>query len=383
MEARRRVLVAIGTRPEGIKMAPLVRALRARPEAFDTLLVSTGQHREMLAKVLAIFALVPDVDLNLMKAGQDLYDVTAGTLLGMRALLRAERPDWVLVQGDTTTAFSTALAAFYEKIPVGHVEAGLRTGKRYLPFPEELNRKMIDQLSTLFFAPTELAKKELLAEGFPEADVHVTGNTVVDALYTVRTHVRERGVRIHGLDEREMAGRRMLLVTGHRRESFGEVFEGICRAVLRIVDAHPDVVAVYPVHLNPNIDGPVRRLLGAHPRIQLLPPQGYLEFVSLLDRAHAILSDSGGVQEEAPSFGKPVLVMRDVTERPEGVTAGVARLVGTRENGIFDGVSKILGDPDAYRLMATGVNPYGDGHAADRHVEALLSACQRTPAPRP
>jgi UDP-N-acetylglucosamine 2-epimerase (non-hydrolysing) len=363
----------VGTRPEGIKMAPVVRALRARPERFETLLVSTGQHREMLRQVFDVFALAPDVDLDVMKPGQDLYDVTAASLLGMRDVLRRLRPDWLLVQGDTTTVMAAALAAFYEKIPVGHVEAGLRTGNLLLPYPEEMNRLLADRLTRLHFAPTEGAARALRAEGFDPANIHVTGNTVVDALLAVRGHVRAHPVELP-VPEAALAGRRLILVTGHRRESFGETFRGICRAILRVVQAHPDVVVVYPVHLNPNVNGPVRELLGGEARILLPPPAGYLQFVSLLDRAHLVLTDSGGVQEEAPSFAKPVLVMRDVTERPEGVDAGVARLVGTREDDIFAGVHELLSDPAAYARMAKGANPYGDGRASERIADLLAAA---------
>ena len=371
MTARKRVVVIAGTRPEGIKLAPVVRALRARPERFECTLVSTGQHREMLAQVLEAFELAPDLDLGLMRPGQDLTDVTAGALLGLRGPFRERRPDWVIVQGDTTTAFAAALAAFYEKIPVAHVEAGLRSGQRYAPFPEEVNRRLADQLSELFFAPTEASRRALLAEGFDAAKIEVTGNTVVDALLVAREKVRAAPPPIPGLDEAALEGKRLVLVTGHRRESFGEGFEAICRALLRLVRAHPDVAVVYPVHLNPNVDGPVRRLLGGEPRIQLLRPLAYLPFVSLLARCDLVLSDSGGVQEEAPSFGKPLLVMRDVTERPEGVEAGVARLVGTTEERIVAAASELLSDPAAYAALSRGVNPYGDGRASERIADRL------------
>jgi len=365
-----RAAIVIGTRPEAIKMAPVVRALRARPGRFEALLVSTGQHREMLRQVLEAFDLRPDADLDVMKPGQDLFDVTAASLLGMRDVLRSARPHAVLVQGDTTTAMAAALAAFYERIPCGHVEAGLRTGNRLLPFPEEMNRLLADRLAGVHFAPTQGAADALIAEGVDRAGIHVTGNTVVDALLWVRQRLRERPVPLP-VPEAELQGRRLVLVTGHRRESFGETFRGICRAILRVVRAHPDVVVVYPVHLNPSVDGPVRELLGREPRVVLAPPVGYLQFVSLLDRAHLVLTDSGGVQEEAPSFAKPVLVMRDVTERPEGVQAGVARLVGTSEEGIFAGTSELLDDAEAYGRMARGANPYGDGRAAERIADIL------------
>ncbi|HWV37027.1 MAG TPA: UDP-N-acetylglucosamine 2-epimerase (non-hydrolyzing) [Vulgatibacter sp.] len=367
----KRIAVVMGTRPEGIKLAPVVRELRSR-EGCETLVISTGQHREMLAQVLELFQVKPDVDLAVMKPGQDLYDVTCAALLGMREVLRRERPDHVVVQGDTTTAFSAALAAFYERIPVAHVEAGLRSGDRYLPYPEEVNRKMITPIAEWLFPPTEASRRILLQEGYPEDRVVVTGNTVVDALLHTRELARSREVEIPGLPPGALDGKRGILVTGHRRESFGETFEGICRALLRIVRAHPDVAIAYPVHLNPNVDGPVRRLLGGEPRIHLLQPLGYLELVSLMDRCELILSDSGGIQEEAPSLHKPILVMRDVTERPEGIEAGVARLVGTTEEGIVAGATALLGDPALYARMASGGNPYGDGKASLRIADALL-----------
>lgn len=371
--SRRRITIVAGTRPEGIKLAPLVQELRRRSDRCEVRLVSTGQHREMLGQVLSLFALTPDRDLDLMRPGQDLYDVTAGALLGLREELRAHRPDWVVVQGDTTTVFAAALAAFYEKLRVAHVEAGLRSGDRYAPYPEELNRKLTDQLTELFLAPTEGAKQALLAEGFPAAAIHVTGNTVIDALLHARGLVQREPPVIPGLNEAALVGKRVVLVTGHRRESFGDTFEGICRALRRLVEARPDVAVVYPVHLNPNVRGPVGRILGGVERIQLLEPLGYLPFVSLMTRAHLVLTDSGGLQEEAPSLARPVLVMRDVTERPEGIAAGVARLVGTSEEGILAGALALLDDPAAYAAMATGNNPYGDGRASERIADLLLA----------
>ena len=366
-----RVAVVMGTRPEAIKLAPLVRELRSRP-GCEALLVSTGQHREMLRQVLDLFGLEPDVDLAVMKPGQDLYDVTCAALMGMRDVLRERRPDHVVVQGDTTTAFAAALAAFYEKIPVSHVEAGLRSGNRWLPFPEEINRKMIDPIAEWLFAPTGRSRETLLAEGYPADRVIVTGNTVVDALLHARELVARTPVGIPGLPDGALDGKRLVLVTGHRRESFGSTFEGICRALLRIARAHEDVAIVYPVHLNPNVQEPVQRLLGEAPRIHLLPPVGYLELVALLERCELVVSDSGGIQEEAPSFGKPILVMRDVTERPEGIEAGVARLVGTSEDGIVAGVDALLRDRALYEGMSKGGNPYGDGRASARIADVLL-----------
>jgi UDP-N-acetylglucosamine 2-epimerase (non-hydrolysing) len=365
-----RAAIVMGTRPEAIKLAPVVRALRERGR-MEPILVSTGQHRQMLDQALEVFGLRPDVDLGVMKPGQTLHDVTARTLDGMRRVLRDYRPEWVVVQGDTTTAFAAALAAFYDKLPVAHVEAGLRSGDRYSPFPEEINRRLVDQLSEILFAPTDSARELLSREGYAAEMLHVTGNTVVDALLAVRAVVRRKRTCIPGLPARATRGKRLILVTAHRRESFGPGVEAICRALLRIRAAHPDVCIVYPVHLNPNVDEPVRRMLAADGGIVLLPPVSYLEFVALLDRAHFVLTDSGGVQEEAPTFGKPLLVMRDVTERPEGIAAGVARLVGTSEDRIYLEATRLLSDPAHYASMSTGNNPYGDGKASLR-IAALL-----------
>jgi UDP-N-acetylglucosamine 2-epimerase len=371
---KEKVLVVVGTRPEGVKMAPVVWALQ-RSEAFQPVLVSSGQHRQMLDQALEVFGLKPDVDLDLMQPGQTLDEVTSRAVLGMRDVIQQHRPAWVLVQGDTTTAFTAALAAFYQKVPVGHVEAGLRSGDRYAPFPEEINRKLIDQLSELLFAPTEHAASLLRAEGFQERQVHVTGNTVVDALLVARGVTGIRGGKVPGLAEAALAGRRMILVTLHRRESFGETFEGMCHALRRIARDNPDVVLVYPVHLNPNIQEPARRILGGEERIVLLPPVGYLEAVTLMERATLILTDSGGIQEEAPTFGKPLLVLRDVTERPEGVAAGVARLVGTSPTRIYEETVALLREPSRLAAMAGGANPYGDGCASER-IARLLAARQ-------
>jgi len=370
--AKARIVVVAGTRPEAIKLAPVVRALRARP-SVETLFLSTGQHREMLRQVLAAFDLAPDLDLEVMRPGQDLHDVTVATLLRLKPVLRELRPAWVVVQGDTTTAMAAALGAFYERVPVAHVEAGLRTNDRYRPFPEEVNRRLVDQLSAALFAPTALAREALLHEGFPDGRILVTGNTVVDAIRHLRAARGARGREAAGLDLQAIPGR-VVLVTSHRRESFGEGLAAICRALVRIAERAPDVTIVYPVHLNPNVDGPVRVALGGHPRIVLLPPVSYVELVALLERAHLVLTDSGGIQEEAPSFRRPVLVLRDVTERPEGVAAGVAALVGTGEERIVEETIHLLEDPAAYARMASGASPYGDGHAAERIVDALLES---------
>lgn len=380
-----RIAVVVGTRPEVIKLAPVLMALRRRP-GVEAVLVSTGQHREMLGQAMDAFGLAPDVDLDLMRPDQTLHDVAAGALVAMRRVLAGLRPDWVVVQGDTTTAFAAALAAFYSRCPVAHVEAGLRSGRLDLPFPEEGNRRLVDQLSAALFAPTERARAELLREGFAPEAIAVTGNTVVDALLWARRVARERSAWPAALPRDAADGRRVVLVTAHRRESFGPGVEAICRALLAIVREEPSALVLYPVHLNPNVDGPVRRLLGEEARIVLLPPLRYLEFVALLDRADVVLTDSGGVQEEAPTFAKPILVMRDVTERPEGVEAGVARLVGTSEAAIAGETIALLRDPARHAAMATGVNPYGDGLAAERiadHLTGGAPAARPAPAPPP
>jgi len=366
-----RVAVVVGTRPEVIKLAPLVDALREQGN-YQPLLVASGQHRQMLYQALRAFDLVPDLDLAVMRDGQTLSDVTSRTLEGFQGVLRSQRPSWVVVQGDTTTAFAAALAAFYERVPVAHVEAGLRSGRRDSPFPEEVNRRLVDQIAEALFAPTTQARDLLLAEGFAPECIEVTGNTVVDALLVVRERLHRAPVAIPGLPEEVLRGRRLVLVTAHRRESFGRALEEVCRALRDLARSVPDLCIVYPVHLNPQVDGPVRRLLGDEPRVVLLEPVGYLEFVALLERCHLVLTDSGGVQEEAPTFGKPLLVMREVTERPEGIAAGVARLVGTRADAIVAHARRLLEDPAAYAAMATGHNPYGDGQAASRIAASLL-----------
>jgi UDP-N-acetylglucosamine 2-epimerase len=369
--------IVMGTRPEAIKLAPVVKELRCRSN-LGCLVISTGQHRTMLEQALAAFDLKPDIDLEVMTPGQTLHDVTSRTLDRMRAVLARENLSWVVVQGDTTTAFSAALAAFYAQVRVAHVEAGLRSGERYSPFPEELNRRLVDQLSEVLFAPTEDARRLLLAEGFDPRNVPVTGNTVVDALLAARETARRLDVQLPEVRSSEMTGRRMILVTAHRRESFGPGLESIFKALRRIVDAAPDVLIVYPVHLNPNVVGPARAILGNVDRVHLIRPLAYLEFVAAMERAHLVLTDSGGVQEEAPTFRKPILVMREVTERPEGIAAGVARLCGTSEAGIFEQTMALLDDEAAYQRMATGHNPYGDGKASSRIVQELE---QRTLAP--
>ncbi len=370
-----KVLTVFGTRPEAIKMAPLVLALQD-DERFQSVLCVTGQHREMLDQVLSLFALVPDYDLNIMKAGQDLTDVTAGILQGMRGVLAEAKPDLVLVHGDTATTFAATLAAYYQKIPVGHVEAGLRTGNLYSPWPEEANRKLTGTLATLHFAPTQRSVDNLLAEGIAGESVHITGNTVIDALL----RVVERFDKDSDLAD-SLAGqfsflssdRHMVLVTGHRRESFGGGFERICEALNRTARAFPDVDIVYPVHLNPNVREPVNRLLSGLDNVHLIEPLGYLPFVYLMSRSYLILTDSGGIQEEAPSLGKPVLVMRDTTERPEAVEAGTVELVGTDVEHICDRLRALLTGDEVYQRMSLAHNPYGDGKACRRITAAILS----------
>lgn len=368
--SRAQVAVVIGTRPEVIKLAPIVHALRDS-ETLAPYVISTGQHRQMLDQSLEVFGITPDVDLEVMSPQQDLSELTARTLVRMRAELERVAPSWMVVQGDTTTALAAALAGFYAQIPVAHVEAGLRSGQRYAPYPEEINRRVIDQIADVLFAPTGGAAARLFDEGFASDHVRVTGNTVVDALLAVRDQLRAHPVAIPGLDPALVDGKRLVLVTAHRRESFGEPLIAMCKALRQLARDNPDVAIVYPVHLNPNVSLPVRGMLANHDRIVLLPPLDYLQFVSLLERAYLVLTDSGGVQEEAPTFGKPVLVLRWVTERPEGIEAGVARLVGTAAQNIVGEATRLLRDPDAYRAMAAAVNPYGDGTAARQIVKHL------------
>jgi UDP-N-acetylglucosamine 2-epimerase (non-hydrolysing) len=366
-----RVLSVFGTRPEAIKMAPVVKALAAA-DGIEARVCVTGQHREMLDQVLSLFRITPDYDLALMRPGQTLGDVTSAVLSGLDGVLADFGPDIVLVHGDTTTTLAASLAAYYRQTPVGHVEAGLRTGNIYSPWPEEINRKVAGAVAELHFAPTDKSRTNLRNEGVPDGRIFVTGNTVIDALHDV--------VKLIGDDSglaAELAtrfgipeDRRLILVTGHRRESFGGGFDRICEALARLAE-RPDVEVVYPVHLNPNVKGPVERLLGGRSNIRLMPPQDYLPFVYLMSRAELIITDSGGVQEEAPSLGKPVLVMRDTTERPEAVEAGTVKLVGTDVDGIVSTAGELLDDVEAYRSMNRAHNPYGDGHASERIVSAL------------
>ncbi|WHR50801.1 UDP-N-acetylglucosamine 2-epimerase (non-hydrolyzing) [Vibrio furnissii] len=368
-----KVLSVFGTRPEAIKMAPVVEQLK-HDTRFESKVCVTGQHRQMLDQVLELFDIQPDYDLNIMKAGQDLTDITSSILLGLRSVLQEFNPDYVLVHGDTATTLSTTLAAYFQQIKVGHVEAGLRTNNIYSPWPEEGNRKVTGSLANLHFAPTSTSQNNLLAENVPEDTIVITGNTVIDALFMVRdklSHNQELQSNFMKQFDFLKTGRRVVLITGHRRESFGGGFERICQAVSELAAKFNDVDFVYPVHLNPNVREPVNRFLSGQPNIFLIDPQDYLPFVYLMNRSDVILTDSGGIQEEAPSLGKPVLVMRDTTERPEAVEAGTVKLVGTDVNRIVNEVSMLLTDDKAYQVMSVAHNPYGDGTASTRILEAI------------
>lgn len=371
-----KTLCIFGTRPEAIKMAPLVLALAA-DERFEAKVCVTGQHREMLDQVLGLFAITPDFDLQIMKPGQDLTDVTASILQGLKTVLNEFKPDIVLVHGDTATTFAASLAAYYQQIPVAHIEAGLRTGNLYSPWPEEGNRKLTGALANLHFAPTETSQNNLLREGVNPNTIIVTGNTVIDALLDVVKRLDEDPqllVQASAPAAFLDPARKLILVTGHRRESFGDGFERICQALMEVAQQHPDVDIVYPVHLNPNVREPVNRLLNGIDNIHLIAPLDYLPFVHMMTRAHIILTDSGGIQEEAPSLGKPVLVMRDTTERPEAVSAGTVKLVGTNTADIVREMNRLLLDISAYREMSYAHNPYGDGNACQRILEALINS---------
>lgn len=362
-------MLIFGTRPEAIKMCPLVNELKARPEQFETVVAVTGQHREMLAQVLDVFGVQPDYDLAIMKDGQTLFDITATVLLKLRDVLERERPDVVLVHGDTTTSFAAALASFYLQIPVGHVEAGLRTHDIYSPWPEEFNRQAVDIVSEYYFAPTETSKQNLLDEGKPEDKIWVTGNTGIDAL---RTTVRE-GYTHPVLDW--AAGSKLILITAHRRENLGEPMHRMFRAIRRVMEEHPETKAVYPIHMNPKVRAAAHAELDGFDRLRIIDPLEVLDFHNFMAASHIILTDSGGIQEEAPGLGKPVLVMRDTTERPEGVAAGTLKLVGTDEDVIYKEFSNLLNDSDEYARMSKASNPYGDGHASERIAGALSDGC--------
>ena len=384
-------MLVFGTRPEAIKMAPLVKAFAALPEEFETVVCVTGQHREMLDQVLRIFEIEPDYDLNIMKQGQDLYDVTARVLTGMREVLKEAKPDVVLVHGDTTTSMAAALAAFYQQIPVGHVEAGLRTHNIYSPWPEEMNRQLTGRMATWHFAPTPLSRQNLLAEGVKEEAVTVTGNTVIDALYWVVDKIKSDNALDAELESllakagydtgRLKDGRRLVLITGHRRENFGDGFIRMCCAIKALTEKYPGVDFVYPMHLNPNVRRPIHEVFGedlSHlGNMFFIEPLEYLSFVYLMEKSFIVLTDSGGIQEEAPGLGKPVLVMRDTTERPEALEAGTVKLVGTDYDKIVGEVSALLEDKGYYETMSHAVNPYGDGKACGRIIKSLcnLSVC--------
>jgi UDP-N-acetylglucosamine 2-epimerase (non-hydrolysing) len=375
--ALKRICVVIGTRPEAIKMAPVIRGLKEQQERgwrLDLRVCVTAQHREMLDQVLSLFDIVPDWDLNIMRDGQDLTDITSRVLAGLRGVYQELKPDVVIVHGDTTTTFAAALAAYYQQIPVAHVEAGLRTRDIYSPWPEELNRRLTGAITTWHFAPTENARLNLIREGVASESIEVTGNTVVDALIYVSSLLDRDEALCRRFSEEFSyldAQKRLIVVTGHRRENFGEGFENICSALRRLAQ-RADVEIIYPVHLNPNVQGPVYSFLGDHPSIHLLKPLEYLPFVYLMKRAYLILTDSGGIQEEAPSLGKPVLVMRKKTERPEGIEAGTIKLVGTDQDAIVRGVSALLDDSAVYDRMARASNPYGDGCAGSRIAATIL-----------
>ena len=371
--------IIFGTRPEAIKLCPLILALREHTDAVDCRVCVTGQHREMLRQVLDVFGVVPDTDLQLMQPNQTLGSLTARAIERLDAYFAAEQPDIAVVQGDTTTVLAGALAAFYHKIPVAHVEAGLRTGNMLSQFPEEANRVLTTRLARWHFCPTETSRRNLLKEGVPDGNIQVTGNTVIDALYWALEHTRDKAIPIPGLTEEFVASlscKRMVLITGHRRENFGDGFRHICEAIVNLAKQFLDVEFVYPVHLNPNVQQPVHEIVGTANlgNIHLIQPLEYLPFLRLMSKAYLILTDSGGVQEEAPSLGKPVLVMRDTTERPEAIEAGTVRLVGSDREAIVTATKELLTDNKAYKKMANAVNPYGDGNAVPRIVDILLKA---------
>ncbi|MDO5523583.1 MAG: UDP-N-acetylglucosamine 2-epimerase (non-hydrolyzing), partial [Bacteroidia bacterium] len=388
---RKKIMLVFGTRPEAIKMAPLIKEFQKYPDKFQTLICVTGQHRQMLDQVLQLFDIKPDYDLNIMKSNQDLYDITSGILTGMRDVLSRSQPDWVFVHGDTTTSTATALAAFFQQIPVAHIEAGLRTHNIYSPWPEEVNRQITSRIATYNFAPTPLSKQNLLNEGIKEDNILVTGNTVIDALHWVthkiktdknlQTTISENLIK-SGLPEKVIDAfnsalktqhSKLVLITGHRRENFGEGFIHVCNAIKTLAEKHPDVNFVYPMHLNPNVRKPVSEIFGDNftQNLFFIEPLDYLPFVYLMQKSTLILTDSGGIQEEAPGLGKPVLVMRDTTERPEALEAGTVKLVGTNYDLIVSETSRLLSDEDYYLSMANSANPYGDGKACERIVKKV------------
>ena len=380
---RMKILLVFGTRPEAIKMAPLVKEFELNADKFETVVCVTGQHRQMLDQVLDLFGIKPDFDLNIMQSGQDLYDITSRVLTGMRDVLDKTKPDLVLVHGDTTTSMATALAAFYQRIDVGHVEAGLRTHNLYSPWPEELNRQLTGRIAKYNFSPTELSKQNLLKENVDESSIYVTGNTVIDTLHSVTEKINsditilskvEKQIKEAGYDtDRLISGKKMVLITGHRRENFGEGFANISEALKILSHKYPEVDFVYPVHLNPVVRGSIAKVFNDNQpdNLYLIEPLDYLPFVCLMEKSNIVLTDSGGIQEEAPGLGKPVLVMRNTTERPEAVDAGTVKLVGADSSKIITEVSRLLEEPEAYNAMARAVNPYGDGMASKRILEIV------------
>lgn len=376
-------MLVFGTRPEAIKMAPLVKEFQKNPNKFETIVCVTGQHRQMLDQVLELFDITPDYDLNIMKQGQDLYDVTARVLTGMRGVLDYSKPDVVLVHGDTTTSTATALAAFYKQIPVGHIEAGLRTHNIYSPWPEEMNRQITGRIAEYNFAPTPLSRQNLLQENVPEEKIFVTGNTVIDALYWVVSKIKntpdleedlKKSLRESGYEINRVGnGKKLVLITGHRRENFGDGFISMCKAIKALTEKYPDIDFIYPMHLNPNVRKPIHEVFGENleglKNMFFIEPLEYLSFVYLMEKSNIVLTDSGGIQEEAPGLGKPVLVMRDTTERPEALEAGTVKLVGTNYEKIVSEVSALLEDEKYYNSMSKALNPYGDGKACSRIID--------------
>lgn len=380
-------MLVFGTRPEAIKMAPLVKAFQEKKDEFETIVCVTGQHREMLDQVLHLFDIKPDYDLNIMKQGQDLYDITSRVLLGMRDVFKVCRPDILFVHGDTTTSTAAALAGFYQQIPVAHIEAGLRTNDIYSPWPEEMNRQITGRIATYDFSPTQLSRKNLLKENVDDKKITVTGNTVIDALHLVTSKIKKdkilneqliKDLKVRGYNTQRLNDKkRLVLITGHRRENFGDGFLHICNAIKDLAAMHPDVDFVYPMHLNPNVRKPIHEVFGENlsnlGNIFFIEPLEYLMFVFLMEKADIVLTDSGGIQEEAPGLGKPVLVMRDTTERPEAVEAGTVKLVGTNYQAIIDNVSRLLTDTTEYEKMSKANNPYGDGKACERIINKILT----------
>ena len=381
----KKILLTFGTRPEAIKMAPLVKELQKYPDKFKTYVCVTGQHREMLDQVLDLFEIVPDYDLIIMKQGQDLYDITANVLLGFKHVLTEVKPDVVLVHGDTTTSTAAALAAYYQQIPVGHIEAGLRTYNVYSPFPEEMNRQITSKIAKYHFSPTQLSQQNLLSEGVSEKNIFITGNTVIDALHIILNKIKNNSdveqsvkttIKIKGYDTNRLKdGKKMVLITGHRRENFGEGFINICNGLKKAVTKYKDIDFIYPMHLNPNVREPIKKVFGenlnAYENMFFIEPLEYLSFVYLMEKSFIVLTDSGGIQEEAPGLGKPVLVMRETTERPEAVEAGTVKLVGTDSDKIVEEISTLVDSVEHYEKMSKAVNPYGDGFSCERIVEFL------------